>query len=176
MMEMTILCKRDEQEPNGERHRKTILHLLNKRPKRIRIMSLNFHDTELDGGRTLSQELKEMLVRHAVVTIIVGEDPEEMELKDIEFLQELMDFGANVYHHPRVHAKLFLLQGRNDEVEVVITSANFTPTGLHKNFELGCYFADMTLKHSKIVNNFFEYLLSLPARKSLEEWETIFRS
>ena len=175
-MEITLLCKKDKDEPRGERHRKTILHLINKEPKRIRMMSMNFHDTELDGSRTLSKMLKRMLVRGTIVNIIVGENPTKMDFETVDFLQDLMNFGAKIYHHPRIHAKLFLSEGRNNEVDIIITSANFTKGGFYNNFELGCYFSNMEVKYSKIIDNFFKYILSLPSKKSLEEWDTIFSS
>lgn len=166
-MELTILCIRDKLESIGERHRNTILHLLNKKPKRIRIMCKNLHDFELDGNRMLSQELKKILVRGTKVSIILGEKPEKMKSKTVDFLQEIMDFGARVYHHPRAHAKFFISEGRNNEVDTIITSANFTATALHKNFELGFYFSNMDLKYSEIINNLFKHVLGLPANKSL---------
>ncbi len=138
-MRLTILWE-------GVHHRGAILSLLQGSLQRIRLTTLNLHDFELDGA-DFSERVIRMLNRGVQVTIVTGEDPvgmARMASKEpiywgyLKSLKKMIDYGANAYYHPRIHAKVLLTETQ-DSASAIVTSANFTPTGLSANREVGCY-------------------------------------
>lgn len=150
-MRLTILCK-------GVEHRNAIFELLRGSPQRVRLTTRNLHDFDFDGGIKLSDEIVEMVNRGATVTIVVGESPDDMEKKAQEeekvqkepryrrylcSLKRIVDTNrVNAYYHQRIHAKVLLAETEGS-ASAIVTSANFTPTGVKKNCEVGCYLRDL---------------------------------
>jgi len=110
------------------------------------------HDFDFDGGIRFSDEIVEMVNRGAKVTIVVGEDPRDMRKKAqkepvyrkyLKSLKKIVDTNrVNAYYHCRIHAKVLLAE-TGSFTSSIVTSANFTPTGLgagrQGTREVGCY-------------------------------------
>jgi phosphatidylserine/phosphatidylglycerophosphate/cardiolipin synthase-like enzyme len=70
------------------------------------------------------------------VTILIGGRAEKFDPATISLLKDLFERGAKVYHNKRAHAKLILVKSKSEKL-VLITSANFTNSGLHQMLEIG---------------------------------------
>lgn len=171
-MRLTILWK-------GVHHRETILTLFQGSPQRIRLTTLNLHDFELDGVN-FSERVVRMLNRGVQVTIVIGENPFRMARRAqrepiywgyLRSLKRITDYGANVYYHPRIHAKVLLAE-TVDSASAIVTSANFTPRGLSAgirgNREVGCYLDDLDEGSERALTEATHQMIELARRYPLE--------
>jgi len=167
-MRLTILWE-------GVHHRGAILSLLQGSPQRIRLTTLNLHDFELDGT-DFSERVVRMLNRGVQVTLVVGENPFQME-KDaqkqpiywnyLKSLKKMIEYGANAYYHPRIHAKVLLAE-TEDSASAIVTSANFTPTGLSANREVGCYLHNLDKRSERALTEATHHMIELARRHPLK--------
>lgn len=167
-MRLTILWK-------GMHHKETILTLFQGSLRRIRLMTLNLHDFELDGTN-FSQRIIRLLNRGVQVTIVVGEDPFDMAKKAqrvpiywefLKSLRKITEYRANVYYHPRIHAKVLFAETEHS-AHAIVTSANFTRTGLSTNREVGCYLHDLDERSYTALREATHEMIELARRRPLE--------
>jgi len=126
-------------------------------PIRIRIVSPVIHEVQLPDGEKLSEKIKKLITfKKAMVTLIVN--PRWMKKEEeIELLQTFEDMGVRIHYKRDLHAKAILLDSRTDK-GLLVTSANFTPTGLSKQQEIGLYILN-DLDH--IYQRIYEYTTKL---------------
>ncbi len=167
-MRLTILWQ-------GVHHRGAILDLLQDSARRIRLVTLNLHDFELNGTN-FSERVIRMLNRGVEVTIVIGENPfvmakmaqrEPIYWGYLHSLKRIADYGANAYYHPRIHAKVLLTE-TVDSASAIVTSANFTWTGLSRNRELGCYLDDLDEGSEKALTEAIHQMIELARRNPLK--------
>lgn len=171
-MRLTILWE-------GVHHSGGILSLLQGSLQRIRLTTLNLHDFELDGA-DFSERVVRMLNRGVQVTIVMGEKPSDMAKKApkevywryLKSLKKMIDYGANAYYHPRIHAKVLLAE-TEDSTSAIVTSANFTPTGLRTNREVGCYLENLDKRSERALTEATHQMIELarghPLKPDLDE-------
>ena len=166
-MEVSILCKRRDDEETGLRHRQVISDLLRNPPSRIRIVCLNVHDVELIAGIGLKEALIRLLAYGVTLSIVVGEKPDEMSDETRNFFREIIDHGGRIYRHRNIHAKVLLCE-EDGGANAVITSANFTPTGLHRKYEVGTCLYDLDDELYASLRDFTNFILGLDGTRSVE--------
>jgi len=167
-------------------HRRGILAIFQENPERLRLATLNLHDFDLDGGIKFSEKITRMANRGVRVTILLGENPYEMAEKSrrrpvygdyLKALKKIVDTPrVNAYWHPRIHAKLLLIE-REHFAGAIVTSANFTPTGLsvgiEGNREVGCYLSNLDETTHRALreatNQMIELARGNPLKRDLEQ-------
>lgn len=161
-------------------HKQTILALLEEDPERIRIATLNLHDFYFDGVR-FSEKIVGMANRGVSVTIVLGENPFEMAKKAVkkpmyrEYLKSLKRIAdsrrVNAYWHPKIHAKLLLTE-KGRSASAIVTSANFTPTGLSARIEgtreAGCYLRNLDERSLRALREATNEMIELARRNPLK--------
>lgn len=165
IVDVTILCTKAEREI-GEEHRQAILELLSGRPLRVRILALSFHDFDVTNDRKFSEVLVRLMASGTTLTIIVGELPQKMEKETKKFLQKITEYGARVYFKRNVHAKLLLAE-ESQRAHALVTSANFTKTGLRLNYEAGSYYRDMDTDLHMVLLEFTNHVLGLESTRDI---------
>lgn len=167
-MRLTILWQ-------GVHHREAILTLLQGNPQRIRLATLNLHEFDLDG-MNFSERVVRMLNRGVEFTIVTGEDPFNMARRAqrepvyweyLESLKRMIEYGANAYYHPRIHAKVLLAE-TEDSANAIVTSANFTRTGLSANREVGCYLHNLDERSERDLTEATYQMIELARRNPLK--------
>ncbi len=142
----------------NQHHRGVIERLLEGRPFRVRLYALHVHDVQLISS-SLGLRLIRLLGSDCTVTVAFGDrlwDTEtgsprnELCRQVLDFLKEIEDYGANVWHvpDPLLHAKVLYVEeempGAGRTSRALVSSANFTETGIGgSNFELGIGFEDL---------------------------------
>ena len=106
-------------------------------PIHLRIMTQRIHDFELPGGQTFLGQAKRLVAfKDAVISVVY--DPRVMDDEEAVFLQDLVDAGVRVFPKRGTHAKMVLLESRNEKGALVM-SANLTPTGQWQAKEAGVF-------------------------------------
>ncbi|NVM56456.1 MAG: hypothetical protein HWN66_22350 [Candidatus Helarchaeota archaeon] len=173
-MHLTILWE-------GAHHREAILAILRASPQRIRLTTLNLHDFDLDGGIKFSEKIVRMVNRGVKVTIVIGCNPFDMARqarkkpvyqKYLKSLKKIVDTNrVNAYHHTRIHAKVLFAEAE-DSASAIVTSANFTPTGLSAglkgNREVGCHLSDLDEKSKSALKEATREMIELARRNPLK--------
>lgn len=173
-MRLTILWEEAD-------HRNAIFELLRGSPQRIRLTTLTLHDFDFDGGIRFSDEIVEMANRGTKVTIVVGEDPRDMRKKAqkepvyrkyLKSLKKIVDTNrVNAYYHRRIHAKVLLAE-TGGSANAIVTSANFTPTGLSTgvkgNREVGCRLRDLDGRSHMALKEATQEMIELARRNPLK--------
>lgn len=165
-MKINILCQKKDQ-ATGLEHRQIILDLLEKAPQRIRILCLNIDEVNLVDDKELSKILLKALAANVTLSIVIGTKPGNLKQDTINFLKTIKDHGGYIYFNKRVHAKLFFAED-NLSSNALITSANFTKTGLYKNYELGSCYHKLNDGFYNEIKEFTNYILSLDATRPFE--------
>lgn len=106
-------------------------------PIHIRMMTQQIHDFNLPDGQTFLAQAKRLVAfKEAVISIVY--DPKMVDDKGEAFLQDLVDAGVRVFPKRAAHAKMVLLESRNEK-GVLLMSANLTPNGQWKAKETGIF-------------------------------------
>jgi phosphatidylserine/phosphatidylglycerophosphate/cardiolipin synthase-like enzyme len=137
---------------------KQLLAYQRRAPIHIRIVTPWIHDAELSSKLTLSQLIIRLIkYKDATVTLLVN--PKRMtKEEEIKLLEKLEGAGVKVHYKRDLHAKLILLDSKEDK-GVLVTSANLTPTGLGKFKEVGVYFLNEHI--NDVFNRLYDYITHL---------------
>jgi phosphatidylserine/phosphatidylglycerophosphate/cardiolipin synthase-like enzyme len=122
--------------------RRTVYNLLSvgKGFRRVRVLTLNMAEAYLQDGLTLSRMISRLCATNARVVVVLGDRPDK---KDLPFFKRLSDWGVRIFYSKKLHAKVMISEAREKKTELLITSANFTTTGLHYNYEAGVWLSDV---------------------------------
>lgn len=153
---------------------KTILHL-ERKISIVRIMTMGFGDFEL------SESICERLIRinrkgETTVTLVVEKEWWHRTNEcNKNLLKDLDKRNIGVYVCPRLHAKLVLAIGeKEDDRGALLTSANFTHTGIHISREIGILFNgrgydDVHTTLREFTNRILKSKATKPLKKFIEE-------
>jgi phosphatidylserine/phosphatidylglycerophosphate/cardiolipin synthase-like enzyme len=103
----------------------------------------------------------------AIVTVVVGNKPRE---RDIDFYEQLLDEGIEIYYNDKVHAKVILVEGKDGENSALIMSANLTTTGLHYKYEVGVFLSSLEDKSYKKLRAYTSQIVGAPIKTKPIEW------
>jgi phosphatidylserine/phosphatidylglycerophosphate/cardiolipin synthase-like enzyme len=128
-------------------------------PIHVRIVSPFIRDVKLSDGEMLSQKINKLIkFKGATVTLIIN--PNTLKKKDkneIGLLEKLEEIGVRIHCKKNLHAKTILLESRTDK-GILITSANFTPSGLGSQKEIGVYFLN---ELDDVYNKIYDYVTNM---------------
>lgn len=157
----------------SEQHREVITRLLRSESRRIRMAFLHIYDEDLllDGTR-LSRLLSRQLAADTKLTIIIGALPGDEEKREevISFLRGLEEQGARVWVNSDVHAKVLVVERRDGEPQILISSANLSQTALYHNYGLGVEIDELEETLYIRVRDFFNGILGAKQTRGLEEY------
>jgi phosphatidylserine/phosphatidylglycerophosphate/cardiolipin synthase-like enzyme len=128
-------------------------------PIHIRIVSPFVHDVELSDGEMLSKKINKLIkFKHATVTLLISLKPlMKKDKNEIELLEKLEEMGVKIHYKKNLHAKTILLESGGDR-GVLITSANFTPSGLGLQKEIGVYFLN---EPNDVYEKIYDYVTNM---------------
>lgn len=127
--------------------------------RRVRIMCSDVRDTQINS-RKLFKILANLLAHGVEVVIIIGMGSKPEKLENRHFYEKLIDRGALIHHNRRLHVKTILLESRGKK-DVIIMSANITPTALYENYEMGVLLTDVEDYIYTEVSSYFNKILKL---------------
>lgn len=139
---------------------------LERDPRRVRLLTLNFSDFELFRGLTLGQIIKRLARKGVKTTVVVGSKPKigGKNYQDLaDFYEELLDEGVEIYYNDRVHAKVILAEG-GKENSALIMSANLTMTGLSYNYEMGVLLSPLEDGEYESLRNYTNDIVGAPIK------------
>jgi len=138
----------------------------------VRIMTMNIGDFYLKSGSDLFlTKIYRLLNAGVVVTILIGGREEKFKSNKelLLLLKDLIEWGAKVYYNKRAHAKLILVNSKREKL-VLITSANFTKTGLYDNYEIGVGYLNMEENIYKQFERYITEKLVNISTKPIDQW------
>ena len=164
-MQCTVLVSNGAQ----DELRKSIVQILGGKKNfwRVRIFTQNFSNAKLNGRLTLKEIIKSLKSLGAIVTVVVGSKPRE---NDIEFYEELLDEGVQIYYNDKVHAKLILAEAKDGKNVALVMSANLTNTGLRYKYEVGVHLSYLEDKVYKKLRAYTSQIIGAPIKTKPIEW------
>ena len=135
----------------------------NRAPIRLRIVTMHIKEFEVEDGRRFSDTiLKLRTYKNATVSILVDRKwILRAKLKNggnkPQFIQDLEDMGVRIMAVRDLHAKIILLSSGKRKA-LLVGSANFTSTAIHKQHEADVYFDNDNLH---VIDEMDKYITKL---------------